>query len=331
MAVQKASYNLRICYSQAKEFTIGNCITSPIFSIGGYDWTVLCYPRGTYYTDKGNYMSLYVHLVHESINSVTVKYELGVLDKDGELSFEDSKSMISFFSSKTPFHGHQRFIKIVDLEKNYIKDDSLTIVASISIDVTGKSSKQVQRRGLSNLPEHIGKLMKKKETTDVTFKVEREKFPAHKLILAARSPVFEAEFFGAMAEAQLKCVTITDMKAATFQALLHFIYTDSLPNWVGVETSHTALFVAADRYQIDGLRTYCIDKLTSDITFDNVISILTIAEQRYCKQLKDACFNFIADPTNLSRVMLTDEYMLMMYKYPSLLDELRVKVGQTSS
>jgi speckle-type POZ protein len=79
---------------------------------------------------------------------------------------------------------------------------------------------------------------------------------AHKIVLAARSPVFKAElygFIGGKKNEQNHLVTIQDMEPSVFNALLHFIYTDSLPaanddcdlNDEGV-VKH--LLVAADRY-----------------------------------------------------------------------------------
>ena len=48
----------------------------------------------------------------------------------------------------------------------------------------------------SNLPQHLGQLLESHAGADVTFAVSGESFAAHKSILAARSPVFRAEFFG---------------------------------------------------------------------------------------------------------------------------------------
>ncbi|KAB8112806.1 hypothetical protein EE612_051541, partial [Oryza sativa] len=50
---------------------------------------------------------------------------------------------------------------------------------------------------------------------------------AHRCVLAARSPVFRAELFGPMKEsAATAVITVDDMEAEVFRALLAFIYTD---------------------------------------------------------------------------------------------------------
>ncbi|KAK1662964.1 hypothetical protein QYE76_051123 [Lolium multiflorum] len=81
----------------------------------------------------------------------------------------------------------------------------------------------------SNITEQLGKLLDAKDGADVMFEVQGEELPAHKLVLAMRSPVFKALLYGPMKEKDSNRVIIDDMQPAIFKVLLHFIYTDSLP------------------------------------------------------------------------------------------------------
>ena len=67
------------------------------------------------------------------------------------------------------------------------------------------------------------------EPGDVTFRVEGEELPAHRILLAARSPVFRALLSSEMREGVEGVVSVEDVRAPVFRALLHFVYTDSLP------------------------------------------------------------------------------------------------------
>ena len=69
---------------------------------------------------------------------------------------------------------------------------------SISVVVTVTVFRDVKAIPVpsSNLPQHLGQLLESHSGADVTFAVSGESFAAHKSILAARSPVFRAEFFG---------------------------------------------------------------------------------------------------------------------------------------
>ena len=59
--------------------------------------------------------------------------------------------------------------------------------------------------------------------------VEDEELPAHRIILTARSPVFRALLNSEMREGKEGVVNIGDVRAPVFRTLLHFVYTDMLP------------------------------------------------------------------------------------------------------
>jgi speckle-type POZ protein len=119
-------------------------------------------------------------------------------------------------------------------------------------------------------------------------------FNAHRLILAARSPVFRAELFGPMMESKTNCINIQDMEASVFKSLLHFIYTDSVPEqYIESHAMAQHLLVAADRYGMERLKVACEDKLSGGVDVDNVGTTLALAEQHNCVQLKSICLDFI--------------------------------------
>lgn len=63
----------------------------------------------------------------------------------------------------------------------------------------------------------------------VAAQVEDEELPAHSIILTARSPVFRALLNSDMREVQEGVITIEDIRPQVFNAMLHFIYKDALP------------------------------------------------------------------------------------------------------
>jgi speckle-type POZ protein len=71
----------------------------------------------------------------------------------------------------------------------------------------------------SNIRNYLDNLLQSQVGADVTFTVCGESFATHKNILAARSPVFKAEFFGEMVEKNSKCVEIKDMDPQVFKAM----------------------------------------------------------------------------------------------------------------
>jgi hypothetical protein len=70
----------------------------------------------------------------------------------------------------------------------------------------------------------------KTNSTRLIPSVGGKNFPAHKIVLATQSPVFKAELYGSMKERSTQHVTVEDILPDVFKALLHFIYTVSLPD-----------------------------------------------------------------------------------------------------
>ena len=68
--------------------------------------------------------------------------------------------------------------------------------------------------------------------TDVTFQLgDGSTVQAHKLLLAITSPVFEAMFFGPLADRNLREVRVDDVKPSGFKRLIHFIYNSRALSW----------------------------------------------------------------------------------------------------
>lgn len=125
------------------------------------------------------------------------------------------RKYVSFF-----FRGYKRFFKRVALEtSDYLKDDCLIIRG-----IVGVVKSQTEGPKLYNIPvppsdmgQQFGKLLECKKGSDVSFEVDGEIFAAHKLVLAARSPVFKAQLFGPMKEKSMQCIKVEDMEAPVFK------------------------------------------------------------------------------------------------------------------
>jgi hypothetical protein len=69
----------------------------------------------------------------------------------------------------------------------------------------------------------------------------RAQIPVHRIVLEARSPVFRALLNAPMREGQEGRVTLHDVRAPVVRALLHFVYTDSLPEELQEQGLDTAM------------------------------------------------------------------------------------------
>ncbi|RLN04888.1 BTB/POZ and MATH domain-containing protein 2-like [Panicum miliaceum] len=178
--------------------------------------------------------------------------------------------------------------------------------------------------------------------TDLTYSVGGELFHAHKVVLAARSPVFEAELSGGPTSTAEEShapaaaiVEVDDMRPDLFEALLHYIYTDTLPATEGEagddeDASHQMtrnLLVTADRYDIEGLKLLCEGELAKTLDEGNVAEMLAFADDHYRSTLKDACVEFMAaSPERMERVVASYGYQRLRMGHPLILVDVLEKL-----
>ncbi|KAF3335133.1 BTB/POZ and MATH domain-containing protein 2-like isoform X1 [Carex littledalei] len=292
-----------VAYSLSKGLGIGNSIECAKFSLYGHQWALLYYPDGIY-TRQFNYcISFYLKLlteIREGEGEMKVVLEFRLLDDKGKTSTDASKSARVTYLKKGDIKGFDEFMNRSYLEaSNFIKDDSFTVRCTVRVIKPWYEEIVKRPRVLVPAPdlhEHFGYLLETGEGSDVTFRLsDGAAFNAHRLILAARSPVFRAELFGPMMESKTNCINIQDMEASVFKALLHFIYTDSVPEqYVESHALAQHLLVAADRYGMERLKVACEEKLSGGVDVDNVGTTLALAEQHNCVQLKSICLDFIS-------------------------------------
>lgn len=80
---------------------------------------------------------------------------------------------------------------------DFLKDDCLKINCTVGVVVSAIDCSRLYAIKVpeSDIGDHFGMLLENEENSDVIFNVSGTKFHAHKLVMAARSPVFEAQLF----------------------------------------------------------------------------------------------------------------------------------------
>lgn len=118
---------------------------------------------------------------------------------------------------------------------------------------------------------------------DVTFLVKDEKFVAHRLILKTRCSYFKRMFEYGPKVSSANEVKITDVEPEVFKGILKFIYCDALPDYSTDVTPK--LLVAAGEYGLEGLKNSCAESMAVNLTSDNVIDYLLLAQNYACDDL----------------------------------------------
>jgi speckle-type POZ protein len=312
-----ASLSIRAGSAGSFEFKINiteyPCIKcSPIFTFGGHDWCLKCR------ISPSKDAMLLLQLISGAEIEATI--DLSLLGKNGLPSLVAFRREAHTFSSE-PNGNMVLSVRRSSLE-DHLTDDCFTVHCMIFVAGGNKKPYQISSSALgpNGLVEHLEKLLKGQDMSDVTFEVDGENFHAHRLVLAARSPVFKAELFGPMVEASKECIKVEGINSEVFRVLLRYLYTDMIDSADTKLTQH--LLEAADRYAVDGLRTMCEERLCKNVTVDTVLSSLALADQHHCSQLLDACLDFSVAPENLLQLTLSQEYLDLMKSCPSVFAEL---------
>lgn len=325
-------------YSLAKGMGIGKYITSETFNVGGYQWAVYFYPDGKNIEDNSLYVSVFIALASEGTD-VRALFELTLLDQSGkgkhkvhshfDRALESGPYTLKYRGS---MWGYKRFFKRAVLEtSDYIKDDTLALTCTVGVVVSSTQGPKLYSIPVPepNIGIHFGELLDSGVNSDIKFEVDGEVFAAHKLVLAARSPVFKAQLFGVMREKESSVIQVKDIEAPVFKAMLYFMYRDCLPEECELSGSSSPttctvmaqhLLAAADRYGLDRLRMICESKLCQEVNVETVATTLALAEQHHSAQLKAVCLKFVA--ANLAAVLQSDGYEHLRESCPSLQCEL---------
>ncbi|KAB2607676.1 BTB/POZ and MATH domain-containing protein 4-like [Pyrus ussuriensis x Pyrus communis] len=327
-------------YSLAKGIGVGKHIASENFTVGGFQWAIYFYPDGKNPEDNSAYVSVFIALASEGTD-VRALFELTLVDQGPngkhkvhshfDRSLESGPYTLKYRGS---MWGYKRFFRRTLLESSsFLKDDCLKINCTVGVVVSAIDSSRLHSIHVpdSDIGDHFGMLLENEEGSDVTFNVCGERFHAHKLVLAARSPLFEKEFFDGMKE-ENHDVVVTDTDPKVFKALLHFIYTDNLIEDEELSDASSLcmsslsdglaakLLAASDKYGLPRLRLMCESVLCKIMSVNSVAIILALADRYRAMDLKSVCLKFAAE--NLVAVMESDGFEYLKENCPLLQSEL---------
>ncbi|CAL9152822.1 unnamed protein product [Musa hybrid cultivar] len=331
-------------YSLAKGMGVGKHIASDTFTIGGYQWAIYFYPDGKNVEDNSTYVSVFIALASDGTD-VRALFELTLVDQSGkgkhkihshfDRSLESGPYTLKYRGS---MWGYKRFFRRSALEtSDYLKDDCLKINCTVGVVVSVMDSPGLHSVHVpeSDIGMHFGSLLDKQEGSDVVFDVSGEKIHAHKLVLAARSPIFHSLFFDGLDDERNE-IAVTDMVPKVFKAMLHFIYRDTLveddilvnsylPESSVSDTLVAKLLAAADKYCLERLRLLCEAHLCREISVNSVASTLALADQYHAMELKASCLKFAAE--NLAAVMRSSGFEQLKDNSPALQSELLTTIA----
>lgn len=138
--------------------------------------------------------------------------------------------------------------------------------------------------------EDFKPLFKSQLLSDVVFKIGEQSIPAHKVILAAHSPVFMTMLTQDFLETKTHNIEITDCTYEIFEIFLKYLYLKEIED--RSYPTVTELLVLSDKYDVSSLKAECAKILISHITVDNICEILKNAYDYNNDELKIPAIQF---------------------------------------
>ena len=126
--------------------------------------------------------------------------------------------------------------------------------------------------------------------------------PAHKFMLSISSPVFEAMFYGELAETR-NSIELPDCEHDSLLELLRYIYSDEV-NLSG--SNVMGVLYLAKKYMVPTLADKCTEYLQENLDPLNVFSVLPQAQKYEEKNLVDKCWKLIDKETE--EAIKSDEF-----------------------
>ena len=161
---------------------------------------------------------------------------------------------------------------------------------------------------------HLTEIFEKQVTADVKFVVKSQPIGAHLNVVVPFSPVMAAMLDNdRFQEGLTKTVHIDDMEPDVFKEMLRYLYTGKVPQ---LEQMTESLFVAADRFQIQGLKDLCAEQLIQQLDLNNAVRYLVLGHLHSVPQLLEASLQCLEK--NKKKLWSRTDWENFAQSYPEL-------------
>lgn len=272
---------------------VGDVLESPRFSADNVTSNIrwcLSLIRSRKSEDQKDYLALCLKANPSDVKAVV---NLKILNDDDEVLVNET---FEKFVVGTHLYGRREMISC-DL---IVSSAKTTFVCEITYSenevkykkVTNREDEEQEEDILSRLEliDRYEALLNDSNFSDISLISEGKAVKVNKHILAKSSPVFAAMFDAEMQEKQGNTVVIADVKYDVLLEMIRFVYAGKVNN---IDTLACELATAADKYQLDSLKNKCDKAMRNNLTLDNVIDCLLLADKLRMDNLKEKAIEFI--------------------------------------
>ena len=253
-------------------------------------WYLEFFPRGK--EDNKDFITLFLTLDCSDQSEVIAAYKFSVISANDQITSQYSFTEEARFVEGDS-RGKESLItrsNILDKSKSLVMNDSLTVECDITASKVVHTSQCSKNHSLeaslqANLCEELSLFVGDVRFSDVVFYIRGREFPAHKVILAARSPVFLSMFEETPGTKHVKQhrIEIKDVEPDIFHQVLKFIYTGRADH---LDSTAAPVLAVADKYGLKQLKSMCEENLILNMNSTNVGSLYMLADIHSAEFLK---------------------------------------------
>lgn len=303
------------------------CVKSPIFPSDTEEANVQWQIKVAKAPNTDDY-ELTMSALSKNISSVRASFDFDMQTEEGDAIAKHASGFKMYSFDTTAAPGWKECVSFPKFCQNYayvrknrvsILNKALLIFCSVHIVDDQKDAPSAAlffKVPACNLGQDLEALLATGKNADVTLvaKDNEQKIRAHKVILKARSPVFDAMFSNQLSENLDNLVVIKDLDHEVLDKMIQFMYTGKASNLANVADR---LLMAADKYDLPVLRVLCEQEMGINLSVENAAQTLVLADLHHGIQLKKCTLNFIK--RHAQRVFATNAWQEIKVKHPNLL------------
>ncbi|KAG8192315.1 hypothetical protein JTE90_002136 [Oedothorax gibbosus] len=308
-----------ICSIKTKEKKF---LISPTFTIGETSSTKWCALMN--FHEDVNFINIYLERSSSNICTHHVSYKVSIIGSDTTKYLAYDTGNGHLYDKNTPMWGYTKSIqrKILFEENSLLllPNNTLTVMfelkvsAEENIDEATYLAVPIVLKETDSLVGDMKHLYENKMFSDFTLKVGNEELKVHKLILCARSTVFNSMLTTDMKESITHCLEITDFDPHVVKAMLQYIYCGQVEEIIpdlGIQ-----LYSIADKYNLQDLKNICVKFLLKNLNVSNICDVLVLCDMHNEPELMMAAKKMFC--ANAAAVQETEKWIDLSKKMPDL-------------
>lgn len=158
----------------------------------------------------------------------------------------------------------------------------------------------------NQLLKGLNQLRQRRELCDVELCAGKHRVSAHRVVLSACSPYFNAMFTGKLLESQKQVIQLKEVDESALHILVDFAYTGKAQV---TQENVQVLLPAANLLQLNRVKEICCHFLSQQLHSSNCLGISKFAEAYSCQSLTKKSRKYVQD--HFQEVIQHEEFLLL--------------------